>query len=476
MKNQMKLLAGTLGTGILIIPCVSLTANPVKVTADKPNIIYILADDLGYGDLSFLGQKRFKTPNIDQLATSGLVFTNHYSGSTVSAPSRCALFTGMHTGHSYIRGNKEMKPEGQEPIPDGITTLAELMKKAGYATGAFGKWGLGGPGTEGDPVNQGFDEFFGYNCQGLAHNYYPDHLWHNREKIILTENAGNATGIWAPDLIHEKALKFMEANRDNPFFLFYPTTIPHAELVAPERWMEKFRGKLLPEKSFKGTDDGPNYRKGPYGSQPEAHAAFAAMVSRLDEQVGEILHKLKELGIEGNTIVMFTSDNGAHLEGGADPDYFDSNGPWTGYKRDLTEGGIHVPFIVSWPGKVQHGTTGHISAFWDILPTFCDIAGIKNPGKTDGISFYPILAGLPGKQKEHTFLYWEFHERGTSKAIRMGNWKGIKKGLTVPLELYDLSTDPGEKTNLAVKNPSVVAKIEKLMVSQRTESALWPAK
>jgi arylsulfatase A len=463
-----------IGTAALLLSCGNLKAGYPRKAIVKPNIIFILADDLGYGDVGFQGQKKFRTPNIDKLAAQGLVFTNHYSGCTVSAPSRCSLFTGFHTGHAWIRGNKEHKPEGQEPLPDSVLTVAELLKSAGYMTGAFGKWGLGYPGSEGDPLNQGFNEFFGYNCQGLAHNYYPFHLWHNQEKVMLEENAGQRKGIYAPDMIHEHALEFLENNRNKPFFMYYPSTIPHAELFAPERLMEQFRGKLLPEKSYKGTDDGPTYKQGPYGSQPEAHAAFAAMVTRLDEQVGEIVQKLEELGISRNTIIIFSSDNGPHLEGGADPDYFDSNGPLKGYKRNLSEGGIRVPFIACWPGTIKPGKTDHVSAFWDFLPTCCELAGIQTPENIDGISYLPVLTGQSGKQKDHDYLYWEFHEKGTSKAIRMGNWKGIKPGMSIPLELYNLSSDLGENSNVAESHPEIVQKMEALLISARTASSIWP--
>ena len=313
---------------ILIFSC-----TPKEKPERRPNIIYILADDLGYGDLSCNGQEKFKTPHLDQLASEGIRFTQHYSGSTVCAPSRSALMTGQHTGHTPIRGNKEWDPEGQWPLCDEAYTLAELLKEHGYRTGAFGKWGLGLTGTDGDPNNQGFDIFYGYNCQRLAHNYYPRHLWHNQEKVILEENEGGKTGIYAPSLIHARALEFMEENKDNPFFLYYPSIIPHAELFAPEEYMAKFRGKFLPEKSYEGVDEGEQFRMGPYGSQPESHAAFAAMVTLLDEQVGEILSKLRELGLDKNTLVIFSSDNGPHLEGGADPEYFNSNGEYRGFKR-----------------------------------------------------------------------------------------------------------------------------------------------
>ncbi len=443
----------------------------------KPNIVYIVADDLGYGDLSCYGQKKFETPNIDALAEAGMLFTQHYSGSTVCAPSRSALLTGLHTGHTTIRGNKEIQPEGQEPIRDQDFTFAEMLKKVGYTTGAFGKWGLGYPGSEGDPMNQGFDVFYGYNGQRMSHSYYPYHLWSNREKIMLDENEGTEKGEYAPYLIQKKALKFIEANKNHPFFLFYPTTIPHAELVAPEEYMEKYRGKYDPEKPYNGTDAGPHFRTGGYASQPDPHAAYAAMVNVLDDQVGEVVAKLKSLGLMDNTIILFTSDNGPHTEGGNDPDFFDSNGPLRGYKRDMYEGGIRVPLIVRWDGHVAPDSkSDHISAFWDIMPTFCDLAGQPVPEKTDGISFLPALMGKT--QKEHDFLYWEFPARGGAQAVRMGDWKGIRlhvdKGMDQPIELYNLMTDIGEKHDVAAANPEIVKQIAAIMADQHTPSELFP--
>lgn len=443
----------------------------------KPNIIYILADDLGYGDLSCYGQDLFSTPNIDQLAANGMRFTQHYSGSTVCAPSRSALMTGMHTGHTFVRGNKEIQPEGQYPIPDATYTLAEALKKAGYATGAFGKWGLGFPDSEGDPVNQGFDTFYGYNCQRMGHHYYPHHMWSNRDSIVLEENAGHLKGAYGPDLIQEQVLSFIETNKDQPFFLYVPSIIPHAELIAPDSIMDKYRGKFLPEKAYQGYDDGPDYRRGPYESQLESHAAFAAMVEILDRQVGEIVQKIADLGLSENTIIIFTSDNGPHEEGGADPEFFDSNGPLRGVKRDLYEGGIRVPFIASWPGKIKAGTTSdHISAFWDFFPTIADLGGIETPQNIDGISYLPTLLGEPG-QEEHDYLYWEFHERGGRLAARKGNWKAVKynvlKEPDAPLELYDLSVDIDETDNVAAAHPEIVEQMEKIFQTARTPSEVF---
>ena len=443
-----------------------------------PNIVFILADDLGYGDLSCYGQKKFSTPNIDRIAAQGMLFRQHYTGCTVSAPSRSCLMTGLHTGHTPVRGNKGWKPEGNWPLPAASFTIPEMLKTQGYVTGAFGKWGLGYIDTEGDPNAQGFDEFFGYNCQSLAHNYYPDHLWHNHDKILLPQNDSGKTGIYSADIIHKAALRFMENNRNKPFFLFYPTTIPHAELFAKEEYMNKFRGKYEPEKSFRGVDDGPTYRLGPYGSQSESHAAFAAMISQLDDYVGEIMAKLAELGLEKNTVVIFASDNGPHMEGGADPDYFDSNGPLKGYKRDMYEGGIRTPMLVMWPGKIKAGTTSdHISAFWDIMPTLSEIAGIKSPENIDGISFLPTLLDKK-RQPKHEFLYWEFHEQGGKVAVRMGNWKAVKPDVNKTpqgmVELYDLSADPGETRDIASQHPEIVKKMEEIMNEAHTPSEIFP--
>lgn len=463
-----------LTTGLLACSSGNSTEKPRR-NSDKPNIVFIIADDLGYGDLSCYGQKLFQTPHIDRLAAEGIRFTQHYSGTTVSAPSRSSLMTGMTTGHTPIRGNKEWKPEGQWPLPDSSFILPEMLRAAGYTTGAFGKWGLGYPGSEGDPLHQGFDTFYGYNCQRLAHNYYPGHLWDNDRKVILEENSGDALAVYAPDLIHQRALQFIRTNRNKPFFLFYPNVIPHAELLLPDQYMQEFRGKLLPEKPFKGSEPGEaHFRLGAYGSQPEPHAAFAAMVTLLDRQVGDIVALLKELGLDRNTLIIFTSDNGPHQEGGADPDYFDSNGPFRGYKRDLYEGGIRVPMIACWPGKIEAGTTtGHVSAFWDVMPTLAAIAGIQPPDGIDGISLLPALTSQ-GEQPVHDYLYWEFHEAGGRQALLRNNWKLVRYNILIPdkttTELYDLTTDPGENNNVAASHPGVVEELLHIMNEARTPS------
>ena len=453
--------------------------NKEPAVQQKPNIVYILADDLGYGDLSCYGQKHFQTPNIDKIAVEGMLFTQHYSGCTVCAPSRSSLMTGQHTGHTPIRGNKGWEPEGQWPISAATFTMAEMLKQEGYATGAFGKWGLGFIDTEGNPNKQGFDEFFGYNCQSLAHNYYPGHLWDNNKKVEIPENRGDKFEVYAPHLIHQRALQFIEKNKDKPFFLYYPNIIPHAELMLPEENLAKFRGKFLPEKEFKGAEPGdPGFRMGPYGTQRESHAAFAAMVTLLDKQVGEIVAKLKELGLEKNTLVIFSSDNGPHLEGGADPDFFDSNGPLRGYKRDLYEGGIRAPMIAFWEGKILAGSrTEHVSAFWDVLPTIAELTGAKTPENIDGISFLPTLTGK-GKQLQHEYLYWEFHEQRGRQAVRKGNWKLVRSNVLEPenttTELYNLATDIGEQNNVAVQNPEVVNELLRFMQTARTENEDFP--
>lgn len=443
----------------------------------KPNVIYILADDLGFGDLGCYGQTKFQTPNIDKLADDGLRFTQHYSGSAVCAPSRVALLTGLHTGHCAVRGNSEVVPEGQAPMPADTRTLAHLFQKAGYATGLFGKWGLGAPGSASEPLKMGFDRFYGYNCQRQAHYYYPYFLWRDNQREMLWDNFGLEQGCYAPDLIQKEALSFIEQNRSRPFFLYYAMIQPHADMAAPESYMEKYRGKFLPESSFEGVDDGAEFRRsGLYASQPEARAAFAAMVHHMDDDVGELLAKIEELGLASNTLVIFSSDNGPHREGGHDPDFFNSSGGLRGYKRDLYEGGIRTPMIASWPGVIPAGTvTDQLCAMWDILPTLAEVIGEDVPTKVDGLSLVPTLTGKPG-QKQHEWLYWEFHEEKGRVALRQGNWKAVRYKVAVdsrsPLELYDLAADPAESTNVAAQHPDVVKRMDEIIQNARVASPI----
>ena len=451
-----------------------------KAKTRRPNIVFILADDLGYGDVGFNGQKLIRTPNIDRLAAEGVKFPQFYAGTSVCAPSRSSLLSGKHTGHTYIRGNKGVDPEGQEPIADSVVTVAEVLKKAGYVTGAFGKWGLGPVGSYGDPNKQGFDQFYGYNCQSLAHRYYPDHLWDNQKKVVLEENQNLIYNKqYAPDLIQKQALDFVESrNAKEPFFLFLPYILPHAELVVPEDSIFQYYKGKFDEEPYKGADYGAGAKDGGYASQKYPHAAFAAMVSRLDLYVGQILDKLKEKGLDKNTLVIFTSDNGPHIEGGADPVFFHSSGSFKGVKRDLYEGGIREPFAARWPGVIKPGTTNNfVGAFWDILPTFAELAGARIPAHIDGISFVPSMTGT-GIQKKHDHLYWEFHEQGGRQAVRQGNWKAVKlkaaENPNAPVELYDLSKDSAERVNVATKFPDKAKELGRIMKQSHIPSPIFP--
>lgn len=458
----------------------TISASP-KSKPSKPNVIYILADDLGYGDLGCYGQKYIKTPNLDRMAAEGILFTRHYAGCSVSAPSRSSLMTGLHTGHTYIRGNKEVKPEGQEPLNAASFTMAEMYKQKGYITGAFGKWGLGMSDSEGSPNKQGFDEFFGYLCQRYAHRYYPDYLWHNNKKVILPGNGWKGTQTYAPDVIQEKALEFIKTHKDTSFFLYVPNILPHAEVIAPDdKYLAMYKDKFE-EKSWNGGNGaaygGPDFNIAGYAPQSFPKAVFAAMVSRLDAQVGEIIKLVKDLGIENNTLIIFSSDNGPHQEGGADPDFFNSNGGFRGYKRDLYEGGIRVPMIARWPSKISAGSrTDFPSAFWDVMPTLAEIAGMKIPDGIDGISMVPTLFGKKG-QKKHEYLYWEFHELGGRQAVSKGDWKlvcyNVLKAGETKVELYNLKTDPKETSNVAAQNVAVVAELKKLIKTSRDPSDIF---
>ncbi len=444
----------------------ALTGTAGAEPGEKPNVIYILADDLGIGDLGCYGQTKIKTPGIDRLAANGMMFTQHYCGSTVSAPSRASLLTGKHTGHSYIRGNQNhVCDDGLTynlPLATTETTVADIFKDAGYSTACFGKWGLGGPGTEGEPFLHGFDRFFGYLGQSHAHRYYPDFLFDDTEKIYLNNE------IYSHDLIMEKALDFIDKQAGTPFFIYLAPTIPHAELLVPDGELGGYDGAFC-ETPFPGTAN--------HSAQPQPRATYAAMVSRLDRDVSRIMELLERHGIAENTIVMFTSDNGVHREGGHDPDFFKSAGPFRGIKRDLYEGGIRTPFVVHWPAGIAPGTVSyHVSAFWDFLPTVCDILDRQPPAGIDGISFLPTLTGH-GEQLRHGHLYWEFHESGGRRAVLRDNWKLIQLDVNDPaaarFELYNLSSDPGELADVYSQYPGIAAQLEKLMLDSRTPNHTW---
>lgn len=446
----------------LVLFSLSLCVISSISAADKPNIIYILLDDAGYGDLSCYGQKKFSTPHMDKLATEGMKFTRHYSGSTVCAPTRCALMTGLHTGHCYVRGNREVKPEGQAPMPADTVTIPRLLKKAGYATAAFGKWGLGFPGSASDPMEH-FDRFYGYNCQREAHIYYPHHLWDDREKVEFDGTT------YAPDVISEQTLDWIRQVKDQPFFAYLAITIPHAAMQVPEEYAAPFR------KQFPEFED----KVGKYGGSEVTNpiAGFAGMMDYLDKDVAKLMALLDELEIDDNTLVILTSDNGPHKEGGHDPDFFDSNGELTGYKRDLTEGGIRTFMLARWPDKIKPGTTtDHISAHWDMLPTFCELAGIDSPENIDGVSMVPTLTG-EGEQTAHDYLYWEFYERGGKKAAVWGDWKALQlnvgKDNPDPIALYNLADDAAEQKNLAKANPELVSRAKEIFKAAHTPHENW---
>lgn len=436
-------------------------------TGQMPNIIVILADDLGIGDLGCFGQQMIKTPNIDFMYRNGKVMANHYAGSTVSAPSRCCLLTGKHTGHSWIRGNRGVEYPDRlmfdEALADRETTVAELFKQKDYTTACIGKWGLGGPGSEGHPNNQGFNYFFGHLGQGHAHRYYPEFIWENGERIDLGKK------VYSHDLFMDKALEFIDKNSDKPFFLYLTPTIPHVDLDVPE--LGEYDGMF---------EEIPYVNKAQKGfmSQPKPRATYAAMVSRLDRGIGEVLEMLKKKGINKNTLVIFASDNGPETVGGSDPEFFDSNSYFRGIKRDLYEGGIRVPFIAYWPETIDPGTYScHISTFWDFLPTVCDLIGVEKPVGIDGISYLPSLLDTQEKQKEHDYLYFEFHERNGKRAVIKDGWKLVELNVNVPekrgLELYNLAKDPCERYDMASKEPKIVKKLKTIMDRSRTDSPFW---
>jgi len=426
----------------------------------RPNIIYILADDLGYGDIGCYGQTKIKTPAIDRLAAEGMRFTQHYAASTVCAPTRCCLLTGRHTGHATVRGNARV------PLAPEDVTIAELLGKAGYATGCIGKWGLGEADSTGAPWRQGFDAYFGYLNQSNAHFYYPPFLWRNDTKVFYPQNdKQKRTGRYSHDLLTEEALGFVRKNAGRPFFLYLAYTIPHAQNTVPEDSLAQYRGRF-PEVPHSNAH---------YGDQPTPRASYAGMISRMDRDIGRLLTLLKELKLERRTIVFFSSDNGPSAEAGDVIDFFDSNGPFRGMKRDLYEGGIRVPLIARWPGKIEPGSVSDlVTAQWDMLATCVELARLDPATDTDGVSIVPTLLGEPARQSKHTHLYWEFYEQGGKQAVRLGPWKGVRRHVNRdpdgPIEMYNLADDPGEAKDLAGQHPDLVARIRQIMRDEHTES------
>jgi arylsulfatase A-like enzyme len=439
-------------------------ATPARAQAaqlqEPPNIIFIMADDLGYGDLGCYGQQQIQTPNIDRLAREGMRFTDAYAGSTVCAPSRCVLMTGLHSGHAFIRGNDRI------PLRPEDVTVADVLKGAGYATGIIGKWGLGEPDTSGVPNRQGFDWWFGYLNQRLAHNYYPETLWRNETEVriegnVVANNVATQRAQYSHDLFTRDALEFLNEHRQRRFFLYLAYTIPHANNEGREQGMEVPSDEPYTDRDW-----------------PQPQKNQAAMITRLDRDIGVLMDRLRELNLDERTLVFFTSDNGPHREGGGDPDFFDSNGPLRGIKRDLYEGGIRVPMIARWPGHIQAGATSDLPwAFWDVLPTLAELAGAQAPAGVDGISVLPTLLGeatVGRPQPRHEYLYWEFHEGGFKQAVRMGPYKGVRPAVGAPLEIYDLSADLAEANNLAEREAEITAQIENILAKARTDSPYWP--
>jgi arylsulfatase A-like enzyme len=470
-----------------------LAFGPAVGAERRPNVIFILADDLGYRELGSYGQTLIRTPNLDELARQGMRFTQHYAGNAVCAPSRCVLMTGKHPGHAYIRNNRSTPPEGQEPIPDSEVTLAELMRDQGYVTGAFGKWGLGGPESSGEPLRQGIDRFFGYNCQAHAHSYYPSYLWSDDKRIELQNNPpvpGHA-GLegadpadprsydrfkgqdYAPDRINNQVLQFIRANKHRPFCLYYPTVIPHVALHVPDEDLKPYLELGWPDRPFT--------RASGRGYTPHftPRAAYAAMISRMDRYVGNVLKLLDELGLTDYTIVVFSSDNGTtHLKNEVDYDFFNSVGELRGLKGSLYEGGIRVPAIVRFPGHVAPGSVSHrVSGFEDWIPTLLELLGASDavPKNIDGISMAATLLGI--KQQPRSFLYREFSGYGGQQSIRVGGWKAVRQNMSrgnLNVELYDLAKDVGEQNDVADQHPQVVSRLANLMQRQHAPSELFP--
>ncbi len=497
---------GILGIGMGLSYCTGKTQQSEEKSGQKPNIIYILADDLGYGDLGSYGQQKIETPNIDKLAENGIKFSQHYAGAPVCAPSRCMLVTGKHPGHAQVRGNDEWGErgqvwnykaqiadstlEGQRPLEEGTITIGKKLQEAGYKTGIVGKWGLGAPHTNSTPLQMGFDFFVGYNCQRQAHTYFPVHLYKNDVRMYLGNdtlapgtkldvgadpyniNSYNKYNLqsYSGDVMFDELASFINHNRDQPFFMYWATPIPHAPLQAPQKWVDYYVKKFGDEEPYIA-DKG-------YFPNRYPHATYAAMISYLDEQIGMLVQQLKDLGIYDNTLIIFSSDNGPTYNGGTDSPWFNSGGPFKseyGWGKGFThEGGTRVPMIASWPGKIKAGTqSDHISAFWDVMPTLCEIAGVDAPTDTDGISFLPALIGT--QQTAHNYLYWEYPEYGGQQAVRMGKWKGIRKDIkkgNMIIELYNLEEDIQEQNNVAEAHPEIIQQMQNIMVKEHLPAKL----
>jgi arylsulfatase A len=443
-----------------------------------PNVIYILADDLGYGEVGCYGQTLIRTPSLDRMAAEGMRFTQHYSGAPVCAPSRCVLMTGRHLAHAEIRGNKEVKPEGQWPISEAVATLPLMFRERGYTTGAMGKWGLGPVGSTGDPNAKGIDYFVGYNCQREAHTYYPRHLWVNAQQLFLDndrvpghEGVGRFYGNEdAPDVMMRAAQAFLRRHREGPFFLYLPFVQPHLAMQPRQDLVDSYPDDWDAEPYLGGRG---------YTPHPRPRAGYAAMITELDEQVGAILDLVDALGIAEDTLIMFSSDNGpTHDVGGVDTTFFNSAGPLRGRKGSVYEGGLRVPTLARWPGRVAAGsTTDHVSAFQDVMPTLAELCGLGVPESCDGVSFLPTLLGATDRQAVHPYLVWEFAEYGGQKAVRIGRYKAVMRDIfkgNEAIELYDLDEDVGETTDLAGQHPELVARALEIMRNDRTPNPVFP--
>lgn len=436
----------------------------------KPNIVFIMADDLGYAHLGSYGQEKIRTPNIDRLAVEGMKYTQFYSGSTVCAPARSVLMTGLHTGHTSVRGNT-----GGLPLEPDDVTVAEVLKEAGYTTGLFGKWGLGDHGTTGEPSSQGFDEFFGYLHQVHAHFYYTPFLWENDRQFPLEGNEDGARTTYSHDVITDRALQFVRDKQEEPFFLYVAYTVPHTELLVPEESFAEYDGQFPEPNPYPGD--------GHYAAQEKPRTAFAAMVSRLDRDVGRLMALLEELGLAENTIVFFTSDNGGQRGWGVDLDFFEGNAPLRGGKMFMYEGGLRVPLIVRWPEMIEPGQeSDHVWTFWDVLPTLAELVGATAPDSIDGMSMLPAVLGadVTGRvPASHEFLYWEYGnvlgKAPIRQAVRWGNWKAVRGDLDQPLELYDLTRDIGETTDIAAEHSDIIASILAYLDTARVETRDYDA-